>query len=139
MISNRYGEANNKCMKEYDPTKPSQFITYLDANNLYGWAMSKPLPTHNFRWMTEEELQDLENIPCILEVDLAYPWYLHDLHNDYPLAPEHLKINKVVKLVMTLGSKTEYVLHRENLKLYLKHGLILTKIFRKSRLKNRLG
>ena len=49
-ISNRYAEAN-KYMKDYNPDKPSSCIQYLDANNLYGWAMSQKLPTHRFKWM----------------------------------------------------------------------------------------
>ena len=69
---------------------------YLDANNLYGWAMSQPIPTGEFAWLTENEIQRLsiENIPddsddgYISEVDLSYPAGLHDQHNDYPLAPE---------------------------------------------------
>jgi len=56
-ISNRYGKANNKYMNE-KTDKPSTFITYLDANNLYGWAMSQKLPTHAFKWMDSEELKD---------------------------------------------------------------------------------
>ena len=72
MISTRYGKANNKYMSSYDPDQPSKFITYLDANNLYGWAMSKPLPTNGFRWMNEGELTDWKNHPCVLEVDLEY-------------------------------------------------------------------
>ena len=47
-IANRYGVANNRYMKEYDEKAPSKYITYLDANNLYGWAMSQYLPTGNF-------------------------------------------------------------------------------------------
>ena len=59
MISNRYGVANNKYMNEmYDKSKESKYIQYLDANNLYGWAMSKPLPTHGFEWMSESELEN---------------------------------------------------------------------------------
>ena len=85
MISNRYGEANNKYMgKSFIETMLSKYITYLDANNLYGWAMSKPLPTHGFQWMKVSELETWENHSCILEVDLEYPWSLHDLHSDYP-------------------------------------------------------
>ena len=69
-ISNRYDVANNKYMGEvYDNSQPSSFITYLDANNLYGWSMSKPLPTHGFMWMTDEELDDWKDIPCILEIE----------------------------------------------------------------------
>ena len=57
--------------------------------------MSKPLPVKDFKWMNEEELQDWKNIPCILEVDLEYPENLHDLHNQYPLAPEKIKVGNV--------------------------------------------
>jgi hypothetical protein len=59
MISNRHGKSNNKYMGDsYDPSQPSKFIQYLDANNLYGWAMCKPLPVGGFEWMTEDELSD---------------------------------------------------------------------------------
>ncbi|XP_072024902.1 uncharacterized protein [Amphiura filiformis] len=85
MISTRYSEANNKYMgSDYDPSKPSKYIQYLDNNNLYGWAMSQPLPTGDFEWMTPKQLDSWDEIPCILEVDLEYPKKLHDLHNDYP-------------------------------------------------------
>ena len=98
-IMKRYAKSNNKYVKGYDKESESVFIPYLDANNLYGWAMSKPLPVKNFRWMTDEELSQWENIPCFLEVDLEYPKELHDLHNDYPLAPEKTCTNeKLVKL-----------------------------------------
>ena len=130
MISTRYGKANNPYMKDYDPDQPTKYISYLDANNLYGWAMCKPLPTKGFRWMTKEELKDWKSMPCILEVDLEYPEKLHDLHNDYPLAPERLIVNKVEKLIPNLNDKTKYVIHHETLKLYLSLGLKLTKIHR---------
>ena len=88
MIPNRFGKANNKYMGEkYDRLRPSKYLVYLDANNLYGWAMMKPLPVGDFKWMDEKELKHWEDFPCILEVDLEYPRDLHDLHNDYPLAP----------------------------------------------------
>ena len=80
--------------EKYDPNSPTKYIPYIDANNLYGWAMSKPLPVNSFEWMTEEDLRNWRNIPCILEVDLEYPKELHDLHNDYPLAAEKLKKEK---------------------------------------------
>ena len=71
MIPNRYGKANNKFMGEkFDPRNPSKYLAYLDANNLYGWAMMKALPVGDFKWMDEKEKQNWKNIPCILEVDL---------------------------------------------------------------------
>ena len=131
MISNRFGQANNKYMEEkFDSSQPSKFISYLDANNLYGWAMLKPLPVGDFKWMSPLELENWMDFPCILEVDLEYPRGLHDAHNDYPLAPERLQINKVEKLIPNLSDKTKYVLHRENLKLYLELGLKLKHIHR---------
>ena len=131
MISKRYAKANNPYMgKEYDPDKHTKYIPYLDANNLYGWAMSKPLPVSDFKWMDKDELYNWETISCILEVDLEYPKDLHDLHNDYPLAPERLCINKVEKLIPNLNDKKKYVLHHEILKLYEKLGLKITKIHR---------
>ena len=94
MISNRYGKANNKYMgKSFKKREPPKYITYLDANNLYGWAMSEPLPTHCFKWMKPKELENWRNYSCILEVGLEYPKSLHDLHSDYPLAPEKIEIN----------------------------------------------
>ena len=130
MISTRYGKANNPYMKDYDPDQPTKYISYLDANNLYGWAMCKPLPTDCFRFMNKEELKNWENQPCILEVDFEYPEHLHDLHNDYPLAPERVTVNKVEKLIPNLNDKKKYVIHHETLKLYLSLGLKLTKIHR---------
>jgi len=108
----------------------------LDANNLYGWAMSQPLPFNNFEWMTENHLSNWrqfsvrEGKGCILEVDLEYPKELHNLHNDYLLAPERVVVNKVEKLIPTLNDKKNYVLHHKNLKQYLDMGLKLTKIHR---------
>ena len=157
-IANRYGKANNKYMKEYNVNKPSNYIMYLDANNLYGWAMSQYLPTSNFKWLTQKQIDKIDivkykedsNKGLILEVDLEYPKELHDLHNDYPLAPEKVKVSKdmlsdyclniaekynistglVQKLIPTLNSKEKYVLHYRNLQLYLYLGLKLTKIHR---------
>ena len=157
-IANRYGEANNKYMKEYDEKAPSKYIMYLDANNLYGWAMSQYLPTGGFRWMTEKQInkinldkyKDNSKKGLILEVDLEYPKELHDLHNDYPLAAEKIKVTNdmlsdyskkisdkynistglVHKLIPTLSNKNKYVIHYRNLQLYISLGLKLTKIHR---------
>ena len=145
-IANRYGEANNKYMKKYNKKAPSKYIMYLDANNLYGWAMSQYLPTGGFRWMAEKQINKIDLAKyredskkgLILEVDLEYPKKLHDLHNDYPLGPEKVKVTEnmlseyskriakkynisiglVHKLIPTLGNKEKYVLHYRNLKLY---------------------
>ena len=76
--------------EDYDSSKPSKYIIYLDANNLYGWAMSKPLATHGFKWMNEEQLENWSCFSGNLEVDLEYPKSLHDLHNDYAVAPERV-------------------------------------------------
>ena len=131
MISNRYGKANNKYMgKSFIKKEPSKYITYFDANNLYDWAMSKLLPTHGFNWMKVSELETWENHPCILGVDLEYPRSLHDLHSDYPLAPERVEVNKFDKLIPNLRNKEKYVIHYENLKQYLSLGLKLTHIHR---------
>ena len=95
MVSKRYAKANNPRVKDYDPAKPTNYITYLDANNLYGWAMSLPLPKKGFHWKrvtpTEEQIMKMKwnsKKGWILEVDLKYPAQLHEAHNDYPLAPE---------------------------------------------------
>ena len=101
-IANRYGKANNKYMKKYDEKAPSKYIMYLDANNLYGWAMSQYLPTGSFRWITEKQINKIDLAKCkedgkkglILEVDLEYPKELHNLHNDYPLAAEKVRVTK---------------------------------------------
>ena len=92
--------------------------------------MSKKLPTHDFKWMNQVQLENWESFPCILEVDLEYPHELHDLHNDYPLAPDHLLMNGVEKLIPNLHDKKKYVVHYEALKLYVKYGLKITKIHR---------
>ncbi|XP_068749377.1 uncharacterized protein [Montipora capricornis] len=157
-IANRYGKSNNKYMKTYDEKTPSKYIMYLDANNLYGWAMSQYLPTGGFKWMTKNHIDKIDlakytedsNKGLILEVDLAYPEELHDLHNDYPLGPEKIKVNKdmlsnycqeiaykfnvstglVHKLIPTLSNKEKYVLHYRNLQLYTDLGLKITKVHR---------
>ena len=87
-------EANNKYMgSDYDSGKESSYINYLDANNLYGLSMIQKLPYRSLKWddkITEDDIINYNNgsTGYILEVDLEYPKELHDLHNDYPLAPE---------------------------------------------------
>ena len=78
--------------------------------------------------MTDNELDDWKHLSCFHEVDLEYPADLHNLHNDYPLVPERIKIRNVEKLITNLNNKTNYVVHYENLKLYESLGLKITKI-----------
>ena len=93
-IANRRFRANKKYMQDYDKNQSSKYIAYLDANNLNGSAMSQYLPTGKFKWMKQEQIdqlnfakyKDSRKNGLILEVDLEYPKELHDLHNDYPLA-----------------------------------------------------
>ena len=95
--------------------------------------MSKQLPTSGFECMTDDELDcndDWKHLSCFLEVDLEYPEHLHDLHNDYPLAPECEKIGNVEKQIPNLNNKTNYVVHYQNLNLYESLGLKITKIHR---------
>ena len=97
-ITKRYAKANNKYMCGYDSNKQSTFITYLDRNNLYGWAMSEYLPYRKFKWLENVDKLDVmsinekREIGYFLKADLEYPDELHDLHNDYPLAPEKLSV-----------------------------------------------
>ena len=97
-IAKRYAKVNDKYMKHYDPKKPSKFITYLDGNNLYGWAMSGYLPYGGFKGLRNVNGFDVSSssengsIGDILDIGLEYPDELHALHYDYPLAPEKLPI-----------------------------------------------
>jgi hypothetical protein len=164
VIMKRHAVANNKYMGEqYDPDKPSSYILYLDANNLYGWAMSEPLPCGEFVWMTPEEceqvdwrkLEDDSEYGYFIECDFHYPDSLHDEHNDYPLAPERLVVEErllserqlgireqyaishtsTAKLVPNFFDKTKQLVHYRNLRFYLENGLQLTKVYRAIRFK----
>ena len=137
-ISKRYAEANNKYMKDYNPDKESIYIQYLDANNLYGWAMSQPLPTHGFKWienLTKEkviEILNKENTKngFLFEVDLFYPRDLWKSHDDYPLAPDKKKVKNVEKLFCDFLPKKNYVVHYQNLKQYIKMEIEITAVHR---------
>ena len=156
MVSQRYAKANNPYVPDYDDTKPTNHLMYLDANNLYGWAMSQSLPHDGFAWVDEPDTIDYMNTKedaetgYILEVDLEYPHELHDDHNDYPLAPEtttipiselsdftkklrkelNMKGKGSEKLIPNLRNKEKYVVHYRNLQLYVSLGLKVTKVHR---------
>ena len=98
-----YAKANNKYMKNYDENEESSFLEYLDASNLYGLAMSEPLPIDSFFWIENTSEIDADfvksydeniNKGYILEVDVEYPKNLHDLHSDLLLLPKRMKIDK---------------------------------------------
>ena len=143
-ISKRYAEANNKYMKDYNPDGESSYIQYLDANKLYGWAMSQQLPTHGFSWMrniTKEKVMDIMEKAnhsmsnrgrkgYIFEVDLEYPSNLWESHNDYPLAPEKMIVNGVEKLICHFKPRKNYVVHYRNLRQYLEMGMRITAVHR---------
>ncbi len=140
MCSNRYSEANNKYMSTYNPMELSKFLMYLDANNLYGWAMSQYLPYGNFKWLDAQEISNFDvtqvsdeaDTGFIVEADIEYPRELHDLHKDFPFCAEH-KIppnSKNPKLLNTLSDKDKYVLHYRNLKQALANGLKIKKLHR---------
>ena len=143
----RYAKVNNKYMQNYNNNEELSYIQYLDANNLYGWAMSKILPVNGFKWLDTSETSALarsnkinedfiknydENNDkgYILEVDVKYPKRLHELHSDLPFWSERMEVNKCKKLVCNLFNKKKYVAHINALKQSLNHGLKLKKIHR---------
>ena len=139
----RYAKANNKYMGDlYNPEELSSYLQYLDANNLYGWAMIQKLPTGKFNWVADLEQFTSKKIAelvkkdkiqrhgYILEVDIDYPKELHRGHNELPFLPERMKIGKVEKLVPNLSKKKKYVIHIRALDQALKHGLVLKKVHR---------
>lgn len=155
MISTRFAKANNPYISSYDPVVEKSYLMYLDANNLYGWAMSQPLPIGEYEWedVSEVTQEAILGIPedgsrgFIFEVDLSVPAELHDYFNDYPLAPECTTFapspamealreslgsstTQVDKLIPNLAPKTKYVLHYRNLQLYLRLGMRLDAVHR---------
>ena len=130
-ISHRHAKADNEDVgAEFDPAEESNLYRIKEPNNIYGWAMSKQLPLSGFKGMTDNELHDWKHQRCFLEVDLKYPEDLHNLHNNYPLAPERIEIRNLEKLIPFMSSNTKYVVYYENLKLYESLGLKITKIDR---------
>ena len=158
-FSHKHAIANNPLLGySYDASRPNSFILYLDMNNLYGCTMCEPLLEKNFDLLLEDQIVNfdvntiLDDSPAgyILEVDLDYPIYLYDVHSDFPLGLQSLKVNqddlspytkssasklgikpgKCNKLIANLRSKERYALHNRNLKLYIRLGMAVTKIHR---------
>ena len=153
----KWAIANNPYMGcEYDPLRPTNYLQYLDTNNLYGWAMSQPLPTAEFKWVDienlKQEARELKRtidmmvrnsnhgVGYVLEVDVKYPRELHDHHNDLPFMCKKIRVkgpagagaasHGVEKLVPNLHDKKKCVIHVKALKQALDHGLVLKKIHR---------
>ena len=133
-----YARANNKYMKNYNNNEESSYIQYLEANNLYGWVMSKKLPVNGSKWLDSNKINEInedfiknynenDNKGYIFEVDVKHPKRLHELHSDLQFLPERMKVNKCNKLVCNLFNKKKYVTHINSLKQALNHGLKLEK------------
>lgn len=149
-ISKRYSQANNKYMKNYDKTKPDKYISYFDANNLYGWAMSEYLPYKDFKWNTDEwdvnkiqKLDDKADTGYLFNVDLHIPKDKHDYFNNYCPLPLNKSILKsdlndnqledyiespIKKLCCSLEDRTEFTINYRMLKMVLKLGFQLVKV-----------
>ena len=94
-ITNHYEKANNPYAENYDPSKPTKFLVYYDANALYSWAMSQSLPSRDLVFMDKKEVESFDVMSVeengdtgyIMEVSLKYPKYLYEEHNCLPLVP----------------------------------------------------
>ena len=133
----RYAVVNNKYMKNYDKNIKSSYLTYLDANNLYRWAISQKPPVIGFEWVKklckfdERVVKNYDENSVkgyFLEVDVEYPKNLFRLHSDLPFLPERKKTGKCNKLVCDIYDKKNCVVHVKALKQALNHGLILKKV-----------
>ena len=102
VISNRYARSNNPLVSGYDVTKPTSYIGYYDANNLYAKSMEEKLPLRDFRFLDENEISTFDDMTVdpngdtgyFVECDIIYPESLHDSHSDLPMVPCHLNITK---------------------------------------------
>ena len=144
-ICHRHATSNHPSMDKYNENEEPRTLTYQDANSPYSWAMSQMLPLKSFKWTSSEidilNFLEASELGYILEVDLEYPKELHDKHNLYPLAPEHVQVNdnmlspfqrKYFPLIRgsVLHSKEKYVVHNRNLQWYVSLGMKIKKIHR---------
>ena len=135
----RHARANNKYMKNYDKSVESSYLLYLDAKNLYGWAISKKLPINGFKWENDlsrfnenfiKNYNENSDVGYFFEVDIEYPKQLWSCHKDLPFLPERKKLEKVEKLVCSIEDKEKYVILIRALKQALNHGLVLKDVHR---------
>ena len=124
-------------MKNYDKNKESSFLMYVDANNLYGWAMSKKLPLDGFKWVDDlsmftkdfkKSYDKEDDVGYLLVVDIEYPKTLRMLHSDLPFLPDRMKVKRVKKLVSNVTDKENYSIHIVALKQALNLGLKLRRV-----------
>ena len=137
-VIHSFAKANNKYMADYDKSKESSCLNYLDVNNLYGLPMSQKLPVNNSEWIEDtswfnedviKNYNEESDEGYFLKVDVQYREKLHELHNDLPFLSERMKFGKIKKLVTNLH-ETEYIIHIINSKQALNHGLVLKNVHR---------
>jgi hypothetical protein len=150
----RYMKANNKYLPDYNPNLGTNYLLYIDKNNLYGCSQSQYFPYKDLRLLSDEEIKFLDimqvsddsEVGYLLECDLVYPEEIKPKTQNFPFAPEKMKIDysklspyqklfkgKSVtseKLVCNQYDKKNYILHYRMLKFYLRHGMKLKKIHR---------
>ena len=136
----------------YVKSDDNKQILYIDANNLYGWAMSESLPYDEIKFDQNVNLEDILNTPddsdigYFIEVDLTYPDNIKEKTKNFPFAPENKKINpdtfndymkeikpdnytSTEKLICDWSDKKNYLVHYRMLKFYIKHGMIIDKVY----------
>ena len=136
----RYDNANNKYMKNYDKKMYSSYLTYLDASNFYGWAMSQKLSVNGFIWYNDYSFDFNEDViknynknsdeGYFLEVDVEYPKHYRVHIKIYHFYLNEKKLEKLEKRVCSIEDKEKYVIHIRALKQALNHGLILKDVHR---------
>ena len=116
----KYVKANNKYMKNYDSSKQSTYLMYVDANNLYRYAMTKTLPIGGFKWETDLSIftedfiknhSEESDVGYLLVIDVIYPESLFEEHKYLPFLPNKTKVDKVTKLTCDLCEKILFYQH----------------------------
>ena len=128
--THRYAKGNNKYMKNYDEKIDSSYLTFLDPNNLYGWAMSQKLPVNGFMWYNDHLSDFNEEFLKNSDENSDEGFFLFGSHKELPFLPERRKLEKVEKLVCSIEDKEKYVIHIRALKQALNNGLKLKEVHR---------